>query len=246
MTKSGKIVTVLLAALILLSLSSTAVIYYYFYNERTSRINLEKQLQETKRQLEWQTKISKNKIDKINDQLAESRVKIDGLTTQLDTEKIAKGQIILERDNLITELNKKSVSLQESTDRLSKTQERVTTLKEQIAQLRLQEKTEDETREVRQGAGQLEEIELGKIVVASEEIPKGEILSVNKKYNFVVINLGEKDAIKLGQIFSIYRKKRFIGNIKIVKLQDELSVADLSADTKINSICKGDKVIVEE
>lgn len=244
MAKSGKISTVLLVVLVLFSLSSTTITYYYLNDERTKRMSLEKQLEEiqlVKKQLEGRLKISKDKINNINDRLSESKVRIDGLITQLNIEKTAKKQIILERDNLITQLDNKSTSLQELTDKLSKEQEGIKALEKQIAQLQSEKEPREEIDELLP-----EEIELGKIVVIPKEKPQGKILTVNKEYDFVVINLGKKDGIKSGQIFSIYREQIFNGDIQVVNVMDELSVANLLQNAKIDSIQKGNKVIIKE
>jgi len=245
MPKSGNLVTVLLVILIVFSLSSTAITYYYFSDEKTRRITLEKQLEETqltKERLENEIKISEGKITDLNNQLAESKIKIEGLTSQRDIERITKEKTVSERDNLVKDLNQKSTSLQGLTSKLSKAQEEIATLKDQIAKL----KPEDELDEEIADAEGAEEIALGTIVVAPGEIPEGEILTVNKEHNFVVINLGEKHGIKPGQTFSVYRKKRFRGDLQVVKVQEDLSIANLLPDTKINSLRKGDRVVAKK
>ena len=74
---------------------------------------------------------------------------------------------------------------------------------------------------------------------------EGKVLVVNKDYNFAVINLGSKDGVNIGQVFSVLHNDNFIGDIKIEKVHDSMSAAGfLSADIKDN-INEGDKVVLK-
>lgn len=84
-------------------------------------------------------------------------------------------------------------------------------------------------------------VELKKIVVKLTPPLEGRVLDVNKEYNFVIIDLGEKDNIKSGDVFGIYRKDQLIAkavaeNIyedmsSIIVLDEWLDVPILSGDT---------------
>jgi len=244
MTKSGKAPTILLVFLLLISSLLAAVMYYYFNNERVKRVVLEEQLEEAqliKEGLEGKFKITKKEISSLSDELSEAKLRITHLSSQLDTEKRIKKQISLERDKSIIELSNKSVSLQELKDKLSETQEQIANLEKQIAQSYIEKGLEAEARRPEQS----EEIELGEIVVYSGEIFEGKILTVNKEHSFVVIDLGLKDGIRLGQNFSVYNGEIFSGDIQVVDVKNELSVANLLGDRKGYSIQIGDKVIAK-
>jgi archaellum component FlaC len=240
MWKSGKIAIVLLVFVALASLSATAIIYYYLTSEKAKSESLEEQLVQilsAKRLIEDKLKTSKGEIENLKLQLSESKSKIDDLNSQLKLEKIAREQIMTERDNLLAQLNDKTALLQESSQELLKTKEKIKTLERQISKSRMG------IEPLTEAAGQTEQVELGTIVVGQGEIPDGEILSVNKKYDFVVINLGQRDGVNAGQVFSVYRKTKFLGDIEVVNAQAELSTANLLPDAKIKYFRKGDKVI---
>lgn len=84
-------------------------------------------------------------------------------------------------------------------------------------------------------------VELKKIVVKLTPPLEGKVLDINKEHNFVIIDLGEKDNIKKGDVFGIYRKDQLIAkavaeNIyndmsSIVVLDEWLDVPILNGDT---------------
>lgn len=68
----------------------------------------------------------------------------------------------------------------------------------------------------------------------------GEILQINNKYNFVVINLGVKTGLKKHELLGVYRDKQKIGKIKIIELREQVSAADIVSFEK--NIRRGDVV----
>ncbi|MDD5155698.1 MAG: hypothetical protein PHF11_04340 [Candidatus Omnitrophica bacterium] len=73
----------------------------------------------------------------------------------------------------------------------------------------------------------------------------GKIIVVNKDYNFVVINLGASDGVSVGEVFSVSRKDKYIGDIKVEKVHDTMSAAGfVSADLK-NKFSEGDRVVLK-
>jgi len=58
-----------------------------------------------------------------------------------------------------------------------------------------------------------------------------------------VINLGSKDGVNIGDIFSVYRGNKYIGDIKVEKIHDSMSAAELVSSDIKNKIKEGDKVL---
>ena len=85
------------------------------------------------------------------------------------------------------------------------------------------------------------EVELAPIVVnagsaparmAQEPLRKaGNIVSINEENNFVVINLGEKDNIRVGDALKVYRDKNTIGSIAVIQVRKDISAADIKQKT---------------
>jgi multidrug efflux pump subunit AcrA (membrane-fusion protein) len=72
---------------------------------------------------------------------------------------------------------------------------------------------------------------------------EGLVLVVNKDYDFAVINLGAKDGIQAGNLFSVYNKGKYIGDLKIEKVHDSMAAADFVSEGIRGIISEGDKVI---
>jgi chromosome segregation ATPase len=81
-------------------------------------------------------------------------------------------------------------------------------------------------------------VELPTIVVRSQEtgaeIPqekvvasKGKVLAVNKEHNFIVIDLGEEQGIKIGDTFSVYRDEQKIANVEVIQTRKNVSACDI-------------------
>ncbi len=65
--------------------------------------------------------------------------------------------------------------------------------------------------------------------VKTESFPAGRILSVSKRYKFVIIDLGQEDGIKPGMSFDVYRDSSDIGRIEVLETHPEISAADVRA-----------------
>ena len=72
---------------------------------------------------------------------------------------------------------------------------------------------------------------------------EGKVLKINRDYNFVVINLGSKDGIREGEIFSTYHNNKYIGNVKVETLHETSAAAGFLSNDIKNNISEGDKVV---
>jgi preprotein translocase subunit YajC len=72
--------------------------------------------------------------------------------------------------------------------------------------------------------------------------PEGKVLVINKDYNFVVINLGARDGIDIGNTFAVYHNNKYIGDVKVEKVHDAMAAAGLVSGD-INKISEGDKIL---
>ena len=67
---------------------------------------------------------------------------------------------------------------------------------------------------------------------------------VNKDYNFVVISMGSKDGIMVGNEFSIYHNGAYAGDVKVEKVHDSMSAAGFVTADK-TKISEGDRVVAK-
>jgi hypothetical protein len=81
--------------------------------------------------------------------------------------------------------------------------------------------------------------------VATEEeslVPLPQVMTVNRKFNFVVINLGLKDGLKMGDRLEVFRDGQPIAEIQVEKLYDRFAAATILQEVKKFKIEKEDKV----
>jgi archaellum component FlaC len=71
---------------------------------------------------------------------------------------------------------------------------------------------------------------------------EGQVVVVNREYDFVVMNLGKNQGLSIGQEFQIVRGNEVLGKVKIEKIYDELSAAAILPESKKSSIREGDVV----
>jgi len=88
---------------------------------------------------------------------------------------------------------------------------------------------------------------------------EGNVLKVNKKWDFVVIDLGKTAkknkmmrgangnkevtiALPEGKVMDISRNNKFLGQIKIIRVNDNCAIGDIIQDNKQGTIEPGDKV----
>jgi len=87
-------------------------------------------------------------------------------------------------------------------------------------------------------------IELERIVVRTEGELEGRVLVVNRDYNFIVVNIGHDDDIRLGSTLTVFRSGKYVGEAKVEKIYDTMSAAAISKELKSGAIMINDNVIM--
>ncbi len=59
----------------------------------------------------------------------------------------------------------------------------------------------------------------------------GFVVSINDDNNFVIINLGERDGVRVGDAYKIYREGRAIGTVAVIQVRKDISAADIKQKT---------------
>ena len=104
-------------------------------------------------------------------------------------------------------------------------------------------------------------VELDKVLVTNEEeapgggmavpvstaatgssLAEGQVVVVNREYDFIVMNLGKHHGLSVGQEFQVVRGGEILGKVKVEKIYDELSAAAILPDSKKENIREGDTV----
>jgi predicted RNase H-like nuclease (RuvC/YqgF family) len=88
--------------------------------------------------------------------------------------------------------------------------------------------------------------ELWKNIKAMEELLgktlTPQVMRVNRSFNYVVVNIGLRDQIKMGDTLTIERLGRRVGSVQIEKLYDDFAAAAILEESADSSIQEGDIV----
>jgi hypothetical protein len=72
---------------------------------------------------------------------------------------------------------------------------------------------------------------------------KGTVLAVDPKYDFIVVNIGEKAGILPNARLLVSRDGKLIGKVRVTSVQPDRSIANIMPEWKQDDILEGDQVI---
>lgn len=186
------------------------------------RLSLDEKIKSSK-ELEEKLAVQKEKSRKLSRDLTEQALKIEKMAAYIKEKKelLARAeQIEKERKDLVSQLDKLREEKQQLEEKLKNYQ---------TLEAKLEEWTGEE------GVG------LGNIILRAKKL-EGRILAVNKKFDFVILDIGKKDFLMEGTILIIYRDKKFIGKIKVKKVYAKMSQGIILPGWTRGRIREGDKV----
>ena len=254
---SASVPILLVIILTIILLGSTASGFYLYYNEHLKNIELNNRIEEIiTKQKDSEAKLleSQRVISSLELRLKDSTSKIDDLNNQLNLEKASKAAVTSDLESIRAQLQEQNSLRANLESKLRKAEEQLSSMEEKLKDLE-SKKAELVTKENLEAEGQAEGVELGKILVGPDKVKvnvpddgdlakpaEGKVLVVNKEYNFAVISFGSKDGVKLGDIFSIYSGKKYVGDVKVEKLHDSMSAAGFMSEDIKNRVKEGDRV----
>lgn len=245
MNKIGKATTIFLLVLAILSLCLTAGTLVLFRQEKDKRLSLEQQLEQlsnAKLQVEKKLEDFKKQSFLLEEKKKESDATISDITSKLEVEKSFREQLASENDKLREGLAKESQVRENTKAKLSKAVGELKALRGKLKSLSMERVAlEDKIKNISGG-----QVSLDKIVVNPLASNEGSIVVINKEHDFAVINMGEANGITVDQILSVYRGKKYLGNIKIERVQNNLSVADFILPLNKDKAREGDKVVLKK
>ena len=80
------------------------------------------------------------------------------------------------------------------------------------------------------------------VATTSKASADGQVVVVNREYDFIVMNLGKNHGLSVGQEFQIVRGAEVLGKVKVEKVYDELSAATILPESQKDRIREGDTV----
>jgi hypothetical protein len=263
MGRSGKTFTVFLIVFFLMLLALTSIVTFFFVKEREIRETTEKKLavsEEARLKIEDQYKAAQEEITVLTNKMKEQDEKISGLMDDIELEKGLKEEIKKENTNLKglvesigTERKKfqdEVISLRERNTFLESEMNAAKELRDQLS-TKLQE-AESKLKELEEKLAAPTNVNLETIVVTPEGTPEeaiapdaepqGQILKINEENNFAIIDLGTASGITEGMIVEFYRGETLLGEGKIARVQNIMSVADFVEPLTAKKVQLNDRV----
>ena len=251
MNRSGKAATIILVITAILLLSLLAISLFFFKDENEKRKLAESQLVQVKAsqaKIEMDLKDAKKQISLFEEKEKESDKKINDLMDELELQKGIREQMKTENAALKETMGKDNEDKENISKALVAAQEKLTALEEQLKGEETQRaELEAKIKEMEQQETQTgESVELERIIVTPGEAPQGRIVSVNKDNNFVIFNLGQEYGIAQDALISVFRGDKYLGDLKVTRVQAGMSVADFVAPLSGNQGKKDDRVVVKK
>jgi myosin heavy subunit len=257
---------VLVVMLLVISLALGGGGYFMLKQEKERSAKLEQDLNDAQRkydsvQADLEVKITT--ITGLESNLDEAKMEIVGLNSKLSQEQATRKEALAKLEELKAELSAKAGIAKELEKKLADSEGTLREVDKRVKEMEAQLKsTETKKEELEKKVKSLEEkvssVELGTIVVSPEAAGpgkkaeakaakavkglEGKILVVNKDYKFAVINLGTRDGVSAGSVFTVLHNNKNVGEVKVEKVHDTMSAAGFVTPDLKDKILEGDSV----
>ena len=264
--QAGKMVVPLLGVLAALSIGVAAVAIILQSQERGKRQAKEREL----RVALADNDDLKGKLQQVQQAKAAVEDELGHNRKDLTRAKEELAAAVQAQETLTKSVEDREQEIARLTRDLDQTKSEAKTLSGQLASLQSERDTaRQQLAELEQAKGELESkvmelsdrptVELGKVRVSNAgEQPQasaalrpalvpvsakgGQIVVVNREYDFVVMNLGKNHGLNIGQEFQIVRNNQVLGKVKVEKVYDELSAAAILPESQKENIQEGDAI----
>ncbi|MBN1405054.1 MAG: hypothetical protein JW946_00870 [Candidatus Omnitrophica bacterium] len=217
-----------------------------FRTKEKIKIEAEKKLDDLTREasaLEIQIEQIKKIYDASETQLAETESSIYSMRQAIKS-------IAAEKEGLIAEITSAQQDSRDMGDRLTLLQQAKNALKSHLqsmmrtAGMKEAASVDKKPQQVKPEPVVAEAAPEPEPVASADKIAQsGEVLVVNREFNFVVINLGKKDGIKEGDRFMIYDVNRPLGEVSVETVRENISAASGGKNLDAYRLRAGNKVI---
>ena len=244
MSKDGKTFTILLIVVLVVLLCLTGIAAFFFNKETALRKSLEQQLvlaKDVETRLNNELQEAKKQVFLVEEKNKEADEKINSLMDELELQEGIRDQMKTENASLKDALTKESQEKEKLQREFAQAQEKVTSLEEKLKAQEISNKPLEKN----EGDG-AQAVDLDKIVVRPGEIPEGRVVSVNEENDFLIFNLGAEHGIVPNMLLSIYHSDQYLGDIKVARVQDGMSVADFIPPFSKDKVKKDDRVLVKK
>jgi len=272
MNREGKVTVIVLIATTVIFFALAVGGLFLYQKEHSENIQLKEQIESLNNSLRTtQSKYdeSKKNAAELQLKLQELKTQINSLTSDMEQEKASRQDAEAKLEQSRADLEQQKTLRSDLEDKLNQTQDEGKKIKTQVKDLE-QQKADLEVKLKEFEAAK--NVELGKVVVNPDQAIQdrrakakadknksasaakdksevarrgtleGKVLVVNKEFNFIVLNLGNKDKVAVGDEFGVYHNGAFVGNVKVEKVHESMSAAGFGDDFK-NKFFENDKVV---
>ncbi len=270
MNARGKTSTIFIILIIVLLASATSIGFFLYNKEKQFRKDIQAELETShynEMKLQGDLKEAKKQVALSEDKAKEADEKINNLMDEMDLNEGVRKELKAENATLkeAIEMAKKDKEkflkdveiaqkkYKEVSELFKSEQDKVNALQLNLAKLQTaNEEAEKKMAAMKEGfvndngiPGKVApaKIELDTIVVNPNDGTRGKILSVDKDSDFIVCNLGVKKGVKAGDVMSVYRGEEYLGDVRVSRVQEELSAADLIPPFSSRKVRKNDSVV---
>lgn len=218
--KVSIVITLLLS---IASLAGTAYLYQSLNAERRERQALETsqiQIQEKSVSLEKSAKAYEEKIKKLEEQVRDAGTAKQQLTVALEQGR----KQIAELQGRITAIEEKNRAIEEQAAKYDS------------------EFAEEEAEIPVASVSPAGVAAIDEAAVSAVKTPR--VLTVNRKFNFIVVNVGLRDDLKMGDSVKILRDGKTVGSASVEKIYDNFAAANIVKEPKDAPIKEGDSISI--
>ncbi len=264
--RSGKALVPLLSILIVVLMVVAGTAIWFQTQEHDKRLTTEHELSIVKAEINE----VKARLDETQQAKSRSETELTQLRQELTQTKDALTQAAASQDSLTHSVEDREKEINRLTKDLEQIRTQDKDIGTQLSELQRERETmKQQLADLERSKGDLEtkvvalsdhpSVELDKVMVggaqpagsAATVLPvsattkgsaSGQIVVVNKEYDFIVMNLGKSQGLSIGQEFQVVRGDQVLGKVKVEKVYDELSAAAILPESKKDSIHEGDTV----
>lgn len=262
--EAGKILVPILGAVAVLAIGAAAISLAFQVQERQRRMAKERELELATAEnvdLKGQLEELRQRRARLEEDLARLRQELTN--AQAEMAKAVEAQEVLARSvedreeeiaRLTKDVEQARTDAEQAAAQLSVLQTERDTMQQQLVDLdRAKGELEAKVMEL---AGR-PTVELEKVLVGGSRMDgalvqpaglspgtssTGQVVVVNREYDFIVMNLGRNQGLSVGQEFQIVRGAAILGRVRVEKVYDELSAAAILPESQTQSIQEGDLI----
>ncbi len=260
--QAGKALVPLLGALAALAMGVAAVAIVLQIQERDKRLARERELQlafaenddlkvkleetqQSKTRAEEQLSAAKKTLTQAQDELASAVKAREELSRSIEDREKEIARLTKDLEQSSADSKQMAEQLQSDRKRLADLEKAKADLESKVMELSGQPTVElDKVLVKGDQGGPSAGTELAMPVPVPTSVPSadGQVVVINREFDFIVMNLGRNHGLSVGQEFQVVRGSEVLGRVKVEKVYDELSAAALLPESKKNAIREGDVV----